>query len=176
MAELVQILDSYTETVRPKIMEQYKPGRAPKLNQLLQATGAQKDTLESALLSIRDGMYLFSAVGVQLDIIGAVFNVPRLGNADATYRENIRQVAAMRSFATPEDIIGVLKSLYGAASVSYIPEYPAGCAVLTDIDVPLNVLEMLSPAGVQVRGASFIADYDGNNIVDYDGNFLYGAS
>lgn len=176
MAELSQIVSSYPEVMAPKLMEQYKPHTAPKLNQLLEAIGAQKDDLESALFSIRNGLYLATAEGVQLDTIGAVFNVARLGNDDETYRSNIRQVASMRSFATPEDIISVLKSLYGATSVAYIPEYPAGAAILTDNGIDASVLELLAPAGVRVSGASFLVDYDGNNIVDYDGNFIYGIS
>lgn len=176
MAELVQILDSYTEAARPKLMEQYKPGKAPKLNMLLEATGAQKDDLEAALFSIQSGMYLSSAVGPQLDMIGALFKVARNGATDADYRLAIQLVASMRSFSTPEDIISVLKGIYGAAYVEYRPEYPAGCVVFTDIAVPPGVLDMLAPAGVQVRGPNFLVDYEGNNIVDYDGNFLYGVS
>ena len=176
MAELVQIADSYSEAVAPKLMEQYKPARAPKLNQLLEATSAQKDDLEAAIFSIRSGMYLASAVGPQLDMIGDVFKVGRNGADDATYRVAIQKVASMRSFSTPEDIISVLKVVYGASYVTYIPEYPAGCVVFTDISVPAEVLGALAPAGVQVREPFYLVDYDSNNIVDYDGNLLYGVS
>ena len=176
MAELVQIAASYTETMRPKLMEQYKPGQAPKLNQLLEAIGAQKDDLEAALFSIRSGMYLATAIGAQLDMIGAIFKVGRNGFDDATYRVAIQKVSSMRSFATPEDIISVLKGVYGASYVTYIPEYPAGCVVFTDIAAPAGVLDALAPAGVQVREPFYIVDYDLNNIVDYDGNLLYGVS
>jgi len=176
MAELAPIEGSYASVIAPKLMEQYKPATAPKLNALLEATGAQKDDLEAAIFSIRSGMYLATAEGAQLDVIGGVFNTSRNGKDDASYRFAIREVAAMRSFATPEDIISVLKGVYGATWVQYIAEYPAGCAILTDADVTDQILEMISPAGVQVRSGALIVDYDGNNIVDYDGNFLYGAS
>ena len=176
MAELVQIADSYTESMRPKLMEQYKPARAPKLNQLLEAIGAQKDDLEAALFSIRSGGYLATAVGAQLDVIGALFKVGRNRMDDTAYRIAIQQLASMRSFSTPEDIIAVLKVIYGAAYVDYHPEYPAGCVIFTDVTPPAGVLDMLAPAGVQVRAPFFIVDYDGNNIADYDGNLLYGVS
>lgn len=176
MAELVQIADSYSETMRAKLMEQYKPGQAPKLNQLLEAIGAQKDYMEAALFSIRSGMYLATALGPQLDMIGGVFKVARNGADDAAYRIAIQQIAAMRSFATPEDIIAVLKVIYGASYVDYHPEYPAGCVIFTDASVPAGTLDLLAPAGVQVRAPYFIVDYEGNNIADYDGNILYGVS
>ena len=176
MAELVQIADSYSDTMRPKLMEQYKPGQAPKLNQLLEAVGAQKDDLEAALFGIRSGMYLATAIGAQLDMIGAIFKVGRNGFDDATYRMAIQKVASMRSFATPEDIISVLKVIYGASYVDYHPEYPAGCVIFTDVIVPAGTLDLLAPAGVQVRAPYFIVDYEGNNIADYDGNILYGVS
>lgn len=172
----VLIADSYGSSVRPKLMEQYKPHHAPKLNALLEAVCSQKDDLEAALFSIRSGFYLETACCEQLDYLGTLFNVDRAGRDDDTYRIAIKQVAALRSFATPEDIISVLKGVYGATFVTYIPEYPAGCAILTDADVTQAILELIAPAGVQVRGSSFIVDYDGNNIVDYDGNLLYGAS
>ena len=176
MAELSQIASSYAEAVSPKIMEQYKPARAPKLNQLLEATGAQKDDLEAAIFSIRSGMYLASAVGPQLDMIGEVFKAGRNGMGDPAYRIAIQKVSSMRSFSTPEDIISVLKAIYGATYVTYIPEYPAGCVVFADISVPAGVLDALAPAGVQVREAFYLVDYDSNNIADYDGNLLYGVS
>lgn len=168
MADLVQILDSYTETVMPKIMEQYKEGTAPKLCAFLKATGAQKDDLEAALFSIRSGLYITSAVGVQLDMLGRLFNVVRGSMNDEEYRWALRKKAALRSFATPEDIISVLVGIYDATDVFYVPEYPAKFWVYAENLTGLTqlALESISPAGVQGMQGVLLVDYFDDPIVD----------
>lgn len=165
MAELVQILDSYAETVAPKLMEQYKPDTAPKLNALLEATGAQKDELEAATLTVRSGMYLPTAIGAQLDLIGAVFNVARDGKSDVEYRQSIRIISAMRSFASWEDVISVLRGVYGAAYVHMFPDYPAHMRLVTDAPVTKALVENFMPAGTSVGLAAYLVDMDGAYIV-----------
>ena len=169
MSDVVQITDYYSESMAPRLSEQYKPSHAPKLNDLLVALGASADTLEAALFSIRNLYYLATAAGIQLDNIGAIFAEPRNGRDDETYRENIRLKAAQRSFATPEDIISVIKGLWGAGFVQYIPEYPAAAAFVNDSMITSAQLEILSPAGVSIRGSEFMTDQTGANITDQTG-------
>lgn len=171
MADIVQIMDSYTETVLPKLMEQYKEGNAPKLCAFLKASGAQKDDLESAIFQVRSGFYISSAVGVQLDRLGELFNVPRGSMNDDEYRWALRKRAALRSFATPEDIISVLVGIYDATNVYYVPEYPAKFWVYAaDLEgLTQLALDAISPAGVQAMQGALLCDVFQGSIITATG-------
>lgn len=172
MSELVLIADSYEESAKPKIMEQYKEAHAPNLNAFLAAFGSQKDELETAIFSVKDGFSLDTAVGAQLDMIGLLFNVSRLGRSDEEYRLAIRQVSALRQFATPEDIISVIKAVYGASYVDYYPFYPAGFIVYTDATLTSSDLNRLAPAGVRAYFGDYLQNTDLVNLNLMDGDTI----
>lgn len=174
MMDVRQIQDSFGERIGPRLMQQFR--EAGRFVQSIKGDCIQMDDLEVGLFSLRTMQDLDACTGSLLDNLGLLFLEQRLGRDDDTYRGAIKIKASIRSFSTPEDIISVLKALFGASWVTYIPEYPAGCAVLSDGAVTQDQLERISPAGVQVRAASFLVDFDGNNIVDYNENLIYGVS
>lgn len=169
--ELVQIENSY-ESVKPKILEQYKKAKAPNLNAFLKALGALKDDLEGAIFSVLNGFDLDTAVGAQLDLLGLLFNVERLGRSDTDYRLAIKQIASLRQFATPEDIISVLKVAYGATYAHYYPNYPASFLVYTDASIDNTTLNSLAPAGVQGFLGAHLQDTDLENLNLMDGDTI----
>ena len=163
----------FTNLVEPRMMQQYRD--APKFRAFVQAICAEFDYLEAALFTIYT-QNINNAVGINLDVLGSLFKTARLGRSDADYRALIRNRAAFRSFATPEDIYNVLTGLYSATWAQYKPEYPAGCAIFSDAVLTQDQLESVSPAGVQVRMATMLVDQAGNNLIDQAVNLLYGVS
>jgi hypothetical protein len=173
--EIQQITD-YTINLE-LLLEQYK--NSTKLNGLIDSSSDQADDLETALFEIRDLFYLATAEGIQLDIIGSIFGVDRNGLSDSEYRDLIAFFGSFIKSGEPESIITILKRIYGATFVTYIPSYPAvpaGYYLITDAVITLAELEVMSPAGVQPYLAGFLLDEAGNNIVDQEGNKILHVS
>lgn len=150
------------------LLEQYKD--STNFKALIQADDKQANDIEQALFEIRDLYTLENATGVQLDVIGSIFNLTRDGKTDTEFRVYIQQVISIGSSGTPESIIAALKALYGASYVTYTPEYPGKYRVNTDAEITLEELQSLSPAGVQGFLLCYILSWGGDNLVDYYGN------
>jgi hypothetical protein len=99
-------------------------------------------------------MYLATAVGVQLDLLGRIYNVTRQGRLDADYRKAIQAVAATAVNGTPDEIITFLQVAYGINGV-YTPEYPGSFFIEPPSSITMAQLQAMAPAGV----AAFPADY-----------------
>jgi hypothetical protein len=176
MAIEIQQITDYTINLS-LLLEQYK--KSTKLNGLIDSTCDQADDLESALFELRNLFYLATAEGIQLDIIGSIFGVERMGLNDDDYRSLIAFFGSFIKSGEPESIITILKRIYAATFVTYIPSYPAvpaGYYLITDATITLAELEVLSPAGVQPYLAGFLLDEAGNNIVDEEGNKILHVS
>lgn len=114
----------------------------------------QADDMETAAQEIQDGMYLATAVGVQLDMLGRIYNVLRQGRLDADYRKAIQAVAATAVNGTPDEIITFLRVAYGIEG-QYTPEYPGSFFIEPPSALTMSQLQAMAPAGV----AAFPADY-----------------
>jgi hypothetical protein len=156
------------------IIEQFK--QSDNLRGMIDAVNKQLDDLEIALFEIRDLFYLSTAVGVQLDVIGRIFNVERQGLSDEDYRKLIGARASIRTSGEPESIITILKVIDGATFVTYIPAYPAIPAafyLITDATITQENLNLISPAGVQPAIIESLKFEDDTPIEFEDGNLLY---
>lgn len=166
-----QITDYY-DFLLSYMMEQYK--NSPLFDGVLDTTALQSNDLEQALWEIRDLFYLSSAEGVQLDIIGKIFGLNRNGSeSDTDFRQRIKLTAAARFSGTPDEIIQTVQIFFGATTVSFIPLYPAGFALFTDVSLTKQELEALSPAGVGVGEFANLVDAVNNPITDFFGNYIY---
>ena len=100
---------------------------------------------------------LETAFGYQLDIIGALLGVPRLGLDDEEYRDAIRfGISRNTGSGTPEDVIGFLQTITKATKVRYWEHYPA-CTVLetNGTNIPKAIpatMDNVTPAGVRTGG------------------------
>jgi len=126
-----------------------------KLKGLLEAGLYQGQTIEEALFEMRDGLWIRSAIGAQLDLLGRVYREQRQGREDEAYRTAIAVRAASVVNGTPDEIVTFLKLAFGFTSVVYTPEYPAAFWIEPPADLTVAQLERFSPAGV----AAFPADY-----------------
>jgi hypothetical protein len=148
-----------------------------KLRGMIDSAYDSADDLEKALFEIRDEFWLDVAVGTQLDTIGEIFNEGRNGDVDADYRLRIQAKASLVASGEPEGIIAILKSLFGATYVTYIPGWPALPAtyyIITDGTITLAILEKYSPAGVQPLLLEPLRFEDDDSIIEYqDTDYIY---
>jgi len=174
MSELVKNTD-YDEVVLSKIMEQYK--NAPILNSIIKTSNEQAGDFEDALFEVRDLFYLPTAVGVQLDTIGFIFNTFRIGTeTDALLRDRIQISASSNFSGTPEEIMTAVIVIFGGSYANYTPLYPAGFTISTDVALTQQQIEHLAPAGVGLGVYANLVDAVGNDIVDANGNSIYAIS
>ncbi|MGD9157047.1 MAG: DUF2612 domain-containing protein [Desulfobacteraceae bacterium] len=161
MPEMMQETD-YPQIAFNLLIQQYK--ESSNLMAVLEAQGLQANELEQAIFEVRDLFFLDTAEGVQLDVIGKIFNLRREGLSDEDYRDAIEIKWSLRVSGTVDEIINVLKFAYGATSVDYIPAYPAGFVLIADGTVTQDILTQLCPAGV----FGFLLDDDRCYIMDHE--------
>tara|TARA_R100000541_G_C1897352_1_gene83999 strand:+ start:49045 stop:49896 length:852 start_codon:yes stop_codon:yes gene_type:complete len=106
---------------------------------------------------------LNTAFGYQLDIIGALLGVSRLGLDDEEFRDAIRfGISRNTGSGTPEDVIGFLQTITKATKVRYWEHYPA-CTVLetNGTNIPKAIpatMDNVTPAGVRTGGIIVVED------------------
>lgn len=126
-----------------------------KITGLLTSWLNRANELEDLLFEIKDQRSLFDAVGVQLDVLGALFGVDRAGRTDDDYRQAIlNEVTVQTSDGTTEPFMQVLRVKSGSDYVDFWEHSPAdvharmgeGFNIYTYSD-----LEKQVPAGVSLR-------------------------
>lgn len=165
MSDLVRITD-YWARCNPFILSQYQD--STRLRGLIESGCKQSNDTEAALFEVVAAFDLPTAKGVQLDKIGAWYREGRLGRSDADYRDAIIIRAASQINGNPDEIIRFLKALFPSMSdLRYVPEYPAGFAMVTASTEGTGYLEPLAPAGVSAVYGEIV--YDGAGNIVYDG-------
>lgn len=165
----IQKIDDYSVNLL-LLVEQYKD--STNLRGMIDSMNDLADQLEDALFEIRNLFYLETAEGVQLDIIGSIFGVEREGANDTEYRIKIKVKAGLVGSGEPEFIISVLKSLYGATFVNYVPNYPGepgAYTVFTDAVITETELNIFSPSGVKGYIGGFLLLESGDFLLLEDG-------
>ena len=169
--DIVQQTDSVA-IARGHLLSQYT--QAVRLLGLISAGCHQADSVEQAMFEIRDGFWIATAVGAQLDVLGNVYGLSRDGMDDDTYRTELQYLAASWVNGSPEEIMAFLRFITGARDIAYLTDYPAGYALTTnDAAVTVPLLQSISPAGVQASLAVPMTDYYGRAMVTALGEPLY---
>jgi hypothetical protein len=102
----------------------------PKIAGFLSAFSQQVQDLENAVWQLNTERALPIAVGAQLDGLGSIVGIKRLGRDDETYRAAIKgQIGVNTTNATPEDVISNFKFMTNSDFV-YLIEYP-----IADIEI-----------------------------------------
>jgi len=156
------------------ILEQFKS--SDNINAMIDLSMQQGNKIEQCLYEIKNNFYLDMAEGVQLDILGRVFNELRQGRIDADYRLALQEKGALNFSGEPESIISILKSTYGATYVNYRPDYPGKFYINTDAEITHSILEPLAMAGVLGQNEEYIVDANDNFLVDANGNNITAIS
>lgn len=120
----MNIVDYVTEGLS-LLRERYKS--ADTLKAILTAGANRLQSFEAALFEVLNGVTdLQTAVGVQLDMIGAIVGQERFGSDDDGYRGLIAlKIAENNSEGTPEDLISLARGILNPERVEYLEIYPA---------------------------------------------------
>lgn len=143
------------EVVKELFLEQYK--ESPKYQGIIEAMVSEVDYLENCLWELIHLLDVDVMTGAQLDNLGKIALVTRTTDAgtltDVQFRLVIKAALRTRSSGSPEEIIAAVKTLTGASSVTFVPDYPAGFWVVpVGGDASLitqDWLDSISPAGVR---------------------------
>lgn len=155
MSEIVQITDHSDQAV-DRLASQFK-GKA-KIEGLITAFTDQLQELENVGIDLLQDRYLDTAVGDQLDIIGAIVGQTRDGRSDDSYRNRIiAKIGQNTSKGLPENLISVFNLLTDSTRSVYLPYYPACTYILANLDISaldtddiLTFCQFVLPAGVRL--------------------------
>ena len=142
-----------------------------RLKAWIAASLSQADDLETALQELRDGLWIRTATGANLDILGRVYGESRSGRDDIAYRQAIQVQAATVVNGTPDEITTFLELAFGVPGLSIIPQYPAAFYIV-DSPATTTQLESISPAGVGVFAAVYLATVEGVVLATVEGDPL----
>jgi hypothetical protein len=139
-----------------RLLEQYKG--QPNLKAFLDALVTPIQTLEDAFNNLNLSRALLTAEGVQLDRLGDIVGIKRLGLSDAVFRSRIKiRVIQNLSQGEPDRLIQVYESLLNASLVVYQEHYPAGAALMGNAEIPSGQetliyqnVQNIAPVGVRV--------------------------
>lgn len=127
----------------------------PVIRGVLEAWLTPLNQTEQDALDVRDGFNVRSAIGYQLDIIGAYFNESRKGRTDNEYRSAILAIiASSNGSGTPDQLMDLFASLTSTSKVDYWEHYPLSVAMLAADGDDVNISDIdnmlvASPAGVE---------------------------
>ena len=192
MKELVKTTDY--DFVLDLIIQQYKD--KDNFYALVKSLSKQTEDIENALFELQDEFWVSTAVGDQLDILGALQNETRYGKSDANYRTAIQVRILINSGSGEfEILITALTDLFGATTVHLQNQGNANLYLWADIvlsDYIYDRLVEITAAGVKlwaVGGSSnpfvFFDDPDGtgfgklndeNQLQDVSGNNIQDVS
>lgn len=169
-----------------RLLEQFK-GK-PRIEGVVRSYVKQLDNLEDAYFDLLNERSISTAIGSQLDILGALVNEKRLGRSDTVYRLAIlTRIGINNSEGTPNQIMSLLKSLTQGTKIKMWEHYPVSGIYYTNTKYEDNIgvadtLQLISPA----TSGNVTVIFDPDNvgflpadsilqefiIVDENGNFL----
>lgn len=127
----------------------------PNFVSILEKIGDEFNKPQKCLLEIRDNFQIDTAEGEQLNIIGKIQGIGRLGLSDNDYRNRIKlQIAINNGSGTPEDLISAISGIYSPDKVQIVWQENANLEIFVlnvsmDYD-DYNSLLRLVAAGVNL--------------------------
>ena len=143
-----------------RLLEQFKD--KPNIESILTTYISEVQDLEDTYFSLLNERGINTAVGNQLDILGALVNEQRLGRDDELYRIAIlTRIGINNSEGTPNEIMSLLKNIENATKVKMWEHFPVSSIYYTNTEFTGNVcasesLQLMSPA----TSANVVVIYD----------------
>lgn len=148
-----------------RLLRQFLAGNAgPKLQGLVQSIGETLGEIETVLFDIHEIRHPDNATSTQLDRLGRLVGVQRLGRDDTDYRVAIKaQIAANVSAGTIPELLNILTLVSGTSTVKALSSegrsYELQAIGATITQEMANAVGQAHPAGV--RGAvRYVPDLD----------------
>lgn len=169
---MITIITDHIQQAKDRLREQYK--NSENILALIESWTGQIQELEEILFQLTTDRSIFTAIGIQLDLLGQLLNKPREGRSDTDYRiVLLAKVAQNISQGTPEELINAFKVLSSSTKV-YLSDdhngevYLLADHVLTQEQVNMILREMYSVvcAGVRIQG---LGSFDPLDSFAFDG-------
>lgn len=126
----------------PFLIEFFKESN---LKEILRIENIQLNEIENIAFEFFTELWLDNAEGEQLDVLGIHLDWDRNGRTDEQYRSQLKAKAKINvSSGEPEAIISIIRDLFGALDVKYIPNYPAGFIIEQDAGIDFFIQEILA--------------------------------
>jgi hypothetical protein len=169
------------------LLEQYKwrtdttPSR---ITNMISMLASEMNLVEDAIQELLTAFDMATAIGVQLDMLGAIFGAPlRNGATDSAYRITVQTAALKATSGTPEQLIAAIRGVVGGVSpIRLLEVQPAKVYAYTDTGAITGITvaqirPTAVPAGVQLIFGDLLALHDGTTLLgDYaSDSFLVGA-
>lgn len=149
----IDFISDYGDRAASLLIEQFQ--KKVFIEGTVRALAELAQDAENNMRDVYSDRLLANASGAQLDGIGEIVGVSRLGSTDEEYRELIDfKIFLNQSNGEPETLIRALKTLTGSANVTYEESYPAGVVLTFDgTSIPddlVTKIEQIAPAGVSL--------------------------
>lgn len=144
-------IDNYVELAQSRLIQLYKETKSN--NDLLKNLVEPIQELENEMFELYGLKSISDGIGYQLDVIGKILDVERLGRTDDEYRTVLYiQTLINNSGGEPESIINIIKLLIEPDKTNYTELYPANYQlhIQTDkfVENLKDFLQSITPAGV----------------------------
>ncbi len=151
----LQRIEDHCADGRASLVSQFR-GK-PRIEAFLCAFLESVQELDDASWQVLTERGLDSAVGAQLDIIGAIVGEERQGREDEEYRPFLRaRVLVNRSHGRTEEMLAIARIVLGNVSITLREEFPAAFTIVVDVALELTpatlfrLLHQAKAAGVRL--------------------------
>ncbi len=133
---MIEKITDYSQYDRPPYLAEQFVGT--NLSEALKGSDHQAEDLETAAYDVLTKIWIDTAEGAQLDLVGKHLDLPRQARDDASYRTLLKVKAEVNiSSGQPEVLLKVSKTLYNATEAEIKFRYPAKVELWQDGDIGL---------------------------------------
>lgn len=165
-------ITTHLQDALDRLLEQYK-GKTY-MEGVISTFGQQAQLYEDAAFDLIEGQEVYQAVGIQLDLLGTIVDIPRNGLSDDAYRLLILgKIGVNSSDATADKVSQVLAVIMNAALSQEQDLYPAGVGLSASGELPEELINLVwelvqASLGAGIR-LEFLSCFDEDEAFAFDG-------
>jgi hypothetical protein len=156
------------EQGQERLLDQFK-GK-PNIEGTLAAYTKQTNDLENTFFDLIGDRSLDTAIGYQLDVIGAIVGEARKGKSDDDFRIAIQfKINVNNSHGTPEELMASLKEVTLSTDVNIFEHYPVSYMMSFDgLNIPDNFVDYFQASSIATCNIGLLHDKEGGGWIGQD--------
>ena len=166
---LIQAIDQVDVGLN-RMLYQWKD--SPNFNGLVESFLEQTQAVELSMQDLLTERSIFTSVGVQLDVLGALFGVDRAARIDDEYRDAILgSLAAQFADGSTEQVLELTRSVTNDSEATFFEHYPGNIHVYLQDGMTNSMYDVIydmTAAGINMR---LMFDKFGDGYVPSELNF-----
>lgn len=153
------------------MLEQFKVTCAPLLDGLLQTAVVEVQEVEDVLFQLLLQRSVDTAVGAQLDTLGAIVGIDREGRSNTEYRQSILvQIQINNTGGQEAALAALLEDLVNPVTIDIVEVFPAGLDIAIDeTGVTIGTIQLLRRAVAATVELQFAQVDPGETPFAFDG-------